>query len=448
MDWRTLKHDTSNEKIEFEEDQRTINCATLGALVEQMTHNINYDIHILHEFFVTFRSFTDASALFQKLSDRFNTPPPPNVTHEEFAVFKEDVLAPIRLRVTSAIKYWVENFYTFDFRGNEDQLRRLDVFIQMVENSNSGSLAKVIKRSIEKVVEDVLEKIMRVPSPMRTPSIRTLRKIPTLKKTPRGPKSILKNYHRKEIARQLALIDFEMFSKIEAKECLNSAWTKESRETMAPNIHAMTQFFNRISAWVGTEVVKVEKLSDRVRAVCKVIKVAKRSYDLHNYNAVFSVMSGLNSSPIHRLRQTWDALPKEYMQIYDELSELMSRDGNFKNLRTALKDGTPPSIPYVGLYLKDLTFIEDGSPKYITRDEVKMINFSKCRQFAAVIRDIQTFQNQRYAFEVFPELRELLLNPTVMTEQEMYDQSLLREARVLDRKSKAIMNRGSSLMNK
>jgi hypothetical protein len=74
-----------------------------------------------------------------------------------------------------------------------------------------------------------------------------------------------------------------MFSKIEGKECLNSAWTKESRETKAPNIHNMTQFFNRISAWVGTEIVIREKQSDHVKTICKFIKIALRSLDYHNY---------------------------------------------------------------------------------------------------------------------------------------------------------------------
>jgi son of sevenless-like protein len=35
----------------------------------------------------------------------------------------------------------------------------------------------------------------------------------------------------------------------------------------------------------------------------------------------------------------------------------MSAEGNFKEYRAALHSVNPPLIPYMGVYLKDLTFI-------------------------------------------------------------------------------------------
>ena len=59
-----------------------------------------------------------------------------------------------------------------------------------------------------------------------------------------------------------------------------------------------------------------------------------------------------------------------------------------------MKNSTPPILPYIGLYLTDLTFIEDAN-KNILNDK---INFSKCRKLAKVIREIQTDQQKPYEF--------------------------------------------------
>ena len=70
---------------------------------------------------------------------------------------------------------------------------------------------------------------------------------------------VLKDVPPEEIARQLALIDFELYARIQAHECLNQAWTKkEVRPSPAPHIRAMIAHFNTTSAWVATEIVTAE----------------------------------------------------------------------------------------------------------------------------------------------------------------------------------------------
>lgn len=54
----------------------------------------------------------------------------------------------------------------------------------------------------------------------------------------------------------------------------------------------------------------------------------------------------------------------------------MSSDGRFRALRDALHRCDPPCIPYLGLYLTDLSFIEEGTPTF-TPDG--LLNFSKMR---------------------------------------------------------------------
>lgn len=60
----------------------------------------------------------------------------------------------------------------------------------------------------------------------------------------------------------------------------------------------------------------------------------------------------------------------------DQLQSLVSTDSRFRNMRDAINRCDPPSIPYVGMYLTDLSFIEEGTPNYSPDG---LLNFSKMR---------------------------------------------------------------------
>jgi len=80
---------------------------------------------------------------------------------------------------------------------------------------------------------------------------------------------------------------------------------------------------------------------------------------------------------------------------------LVGKDSSFSTLRRTLKALDPPCIPYLGMYLKDLTFIEDGNNNYITNvegDYDDIVNFEKMRKLASTIQDIFLYQQKPYNF--------------------------------------------------
>lgn len=82
-----------------------------------------------------------------------------------------------------------------------------------------------------------------------------------------------------------------------------------------------------------------------------------------------------------------------------------------------------------GVYLTDLTFIEDGIPSIIKK--TNLINFAKRAKTAEVIRDIQQYQNVGYSLQPVPELQDYILNnmQAAGDVHEMYDKSLQVEPR-------------------
>ncbi|XP_018600534.1 ras-specific guanine nucleotide-releasing factor 2-like [Scleropages formosus] len=84
----------------------------------------------------------------------------------------------------------------------------------------------------------------------------------------------------------------------------------------------------------------------------------------------------------------------------DKLKKTVSSEGRFKNLRETLKKCNPPCVPYLGMYLTDLHFTEEGTPNLT---EEGLVNFSKMRMIAHIIRDIGQFQRSPYRIEPQPK---------------------------------------------
>lgn len=82
-------------------------------------------------------------------------------------------------------------------------------------------------------------------------------------------------------------------------------------------------------------------------------------------------------------------------QTIEKLQSIVSSDGRFRSLRDALHRCDPPCIPYLGLYLTDLSFIEEGTPNF-TQDG--LLNFSKMRMVSFMNISIQNPVNSDFYF--------------------------------------------------
>jgi hypothetical protein len=107
-----------------------------------------------------------------------------------------------------------------------------------------------------------------------------------------------------------------------------------------------------------------------------------------NFNTAFAVMAGLHSSGIYRLKSTWATLYDATKATFTQLEDLFTSARSFVNLRKAIREKDPPCIPYLGIYLTDLTFIEEGGSDYV---HPKLINWRRCKLTAGVIREIMQY---------------------------------------------------------
>lgn len=231
-----------------------------------------------------------------------------------------------------------------------------------------------------------------------------------------------------EIAEQLTLLDHLIFKKIPYEEFFGQGWMKADKNERTPYIMGTSKHFNHMSNLIATEILRSEEPALRGCTIEKWVAVADICRCLHNYNAVLEITSSLNRSAIFRLKRTWIKVSKQTKTLIDRLQKLVSSEGRFKNLREALKNCDPPCVPYLGMYLTDLAFIEEGTPNYT---EDGLVNFSKMRMISHIIREIRQFQQTSYKIEHQPKVTQYLLDTTgVLDEEGLYEASLRLEPKL------------------
>ncbi|XP_015778807.1 PREDICTED: ras-specific guanine nucleotide-releasing factor RalGPS2-like [Acropora digitifera] len=193
-----------------------------------------------------------------------------------------------------------------------------------------------------------------------------------------------------EFAQQLTILDLAVFKLIQPDELSGCGWTKKIKLELAPNVVALTKRFNHTSFWVVREILNANRPKIRAAVLTHFIRIAKKLLELNNLHSLKAVISGLQSAPIFRLDNTWALIQKKDRAVFDKLAELLSEEDNKKNLRKYLSSVKLPCIPYLGMYLTDLTYIDTIHPNTGGLDD------ARTRKMNDIIRLISEFQQSNY----------------------------------------------------
>eukprot|EP01113_Clastostelium_recurvatum_P004256 TRINITY_DN1187_c0_g1_i11.p1 TRINITY_DN1187_c0_g1~~TRINITY_DN1187_c0_g1_i11.p1 ORF type:complete len:1140 (-),score=277.83 TRINITY_DN1187_c0_g1_i11:153-3572(-) len=325
----------------------------------------------------------------------------------------------ITLRVCNFLRRWVENFF-HDFQTDRDLIEAYSTFVESIRSLQDGSLANILERAMTKQLDGGKK------------SLETTAMFDKKPPTPFLPKPPLTGFYTPEdinpteMARQLTLIEHDLYRKIPPKEFLGLSWQKADKEEKSPNLLKLIRQFNQVSRWVITALVQENNLRKRVTRLKYFIKVMQELRKLNNFDCMFALMSGLNAAPIHRLKKTWDSSGK--LKLFEEIMALNSNAASWKGYRGALHSVDPPCIPYTGVYLSDLVFIEEGNPTYIDAD-AGIVNVFKMRKVAEVISEIHLYQQQPYNLTPLDAIQSYLLNLEVIDDRLAFKLSLSVEPR-------------------
>ncbi|CAH8432505.1 unnamed protein product [Heterobilharzia americana] len=186
------------------------------------------------------------------------------------------------------------------------------------------------------------------------------------------------------IAQQITLIELKYFQAIEADEFYTLKW------------------FNQIIFWVQKDILNEKNLSKRTEILSHFIRIAKKLVDINNFSSGMAVVSGLHVQCIYRLNATWSNLSSRDRHTFRKLADLFSQENNYVNLRSAVDNARLPCIPYLGVFLGDLTFIDVAASSVATslshRENSSWDSQGKQDRMNNILRIIANFQQSNYPF--------------------------------------------------
>ncbi|XP_072936173.1 guanine nucleotide-releasing factor 2 isoform X5 [Epargyreus clarus] len=199
----------------------------------------------------------------------------------------------------------------------------------------------------------------------------------------------LLDFKATELAEQMTLLDAALFIRITTAEVLS--WPRDQSEESSPNLTRFTEHFNKMSYWARSRILEQEEAREREKYATKLLKVMKALRKMNNFNSYLALVSALDCPPVQRLG--W---PRATLDALHDHTALIDSSMSFRAYRQALADTQPPCIPYIGLFLQDLTFVHVGNPDHLPDGS---INFTKRWQQYHIMENMKRFHKEQYKFK-------------------------------------------------
>ncbi|EJC98507.1 ras GEF [Fomitiporia mediterranea MF3/22] len=410
-----LSHDYAPQDVAYNSEGQLVG-ATLEALIEKMTtHDQIPDAGFSAVFFLTFRLFTTAYGLAEAVIARFNLAQPSGLSDADAASWSQQKLLPVRLRVQNLLKLWLEVHWRVGV--DDEALPVLQSFVR-------GTMAEVFAGPAQRLddlistrssmTEDSpispLSERQRLNDRLRDAGIPLNPSIVPSSSSSETPRTVMTkallvslrahnfdsiavtDFDALELARQMTLVESRLYSAITAEEMIELG---RPGAPPAVNIKAVTTLSTAITGWVSESILGEQDVKRRATLMKFFIKVADRCTSLNNFSTPRSILAALDSSTISRLHQTWSTLAQKSKLQLEVLRKLADHARNYHEYRTRLRNTNPPAVPFLGLYLTDLTFCREGNPSHRAsplEPNKKLLNFNKYHKLARIVQDMQRFQ--------------------------------------------------------
>uniref|UniRef100_A0A8C6SXD9 Ral GEF with PH domain and SH3 binding motif 1 n=1 Tax=Neogobius melanostomus TaxID=47308 RepID=A0A8C6SXD9_9GOBI len=222
-----------------------------------------------------------------------------------------------------------------------------------------------------------------------------------------------------EFASQITLMDAPVFRAIQPEELASCGWNGKEKHSLAPNVVAFTRRFNQVSFWLVREILTAQTLKIRAEILSHFVKIAKKLLELNNLHSLVSVVSALQSAPIFRLSKTWALISRKDKATFEKLNFLTSKEENYTRMREYIRSlKMVPCIPYLGIYLLDMIYIDSAYPASDSIIETEQ-RANQMNNLLRVISDLQMSCNYDHLVTL-PHIQKYLMSVRYIEELQKF----------------------------
>ncbi|KAL6940512.1 hypothetical protein ACO0QE_004416 [Hanseniaspora vineae] len=384
------------------DEKGQVKAGTKEALIEHLTSHKFIDPFFNIVMLTTFRSIFSTNEFLRSIMHRYNSLPPEGLSYEQYNTWVKLKLNPIKQNCFNVLfslfkNYWHEAYIEPGIKElriicdffKTDGMDGNDEYCQLFEQKTTAPFTK--NKLFEERSASTSFLALDVNKPQT--SLKLLEIPPS------------------EFAEQLTLKEQDLYCKINKYECIDRVWNKKyCNFGGSPHIKKFINTSNLITNYITFQIVKVVNVEVRAQLIRYFIDVAERCFTLNNFSSMTAVISGLSSSPVYRLKKTWGLVTQAYRDKLTRLSAVMDSSRNFAKYREVLnhvKDDSP-CIPFLGVYLSDLTFTYGGNPDVLKNYEEPMINMHKRVKLTEIVQDIISLQKRSYKIKVYPPVMNFI----------------------------------------
>eukprot|EP00127_Corallochytrium_limacisporum_P003457 Clim_evm85s149 gene=Clim_evmTU85s149 len=322
-------------------------------------------------------------------------------------LLEEETEEIVRKRIFSFVMDWVDTMFC-DFYESRQMLQQLDAFLQSCASHEY----------LEPLVEDVV--IIAMGQENRLQHV-----LSTMDQTQRKAMYLntdaLLALKADLLASQITLVEQQHFQEVKPEDVMIKLWCGKSAIWNATRIEydRYVEWFNTLSNWVSFELVRETSMEKRVRLYEHFIKVARACHhDYRNYNSTFAILTALDHGSVSRIVDK-SQLSRHGLKDFEQLKALMNPIRNHQNYRTELRNASLPCVPFMGLFVKDLVFLNE-LPKKL---ENGMINFFKMKTITQKALTIQLYQSKVHNIVEDRTVYPLIRSIQSVSENDLWEQS-------------------------
>ena len=185
-----------------------------------------------------------------------------------------------------------------------------------------------------------------------------------------------------DIGNKLAQVTESLLNKIKPRELYKGIYLKKDKEKTSPNIVKCINSFNKLTSFIIEDILSYSTPKLRAKSYERWVQICDYCKSNKNYNDCIAIFSALNNYIITGLNLTLKEIRYKTKGIFEQIKIFCSVEGNYKNIRNDMnlcEQRGENFIPYLGMLLRDINFLEESN-KYINErgcvnmDKIEKIN--------------------------------------------------------------------------